>query len=59
MPVLRLCRSGSWRILLCVALLSAGAPPARAASEDAKRLNEEGITLTAKGRYAEAAARFT
>lgn len=59
MPSLRLCRSGSWRILLCVALLWPGVPPAQAASRDALRLNEEGIALTAKGHYEEAAAQFT
>src|SRR3990172_9226175 len=59
MPSLKLGRSGYWRILVCAVLLWAGASPAWAASRDALRLNEEGIALTAKGRYEEAAARFT
>jgi len=59
MPSLRLCRPGSWRLLLCVALLWPGVPPAQAASRDALRLNEAGIALTAKGQYEEAAAQFT
>jgi tetratricopeptide (TPR) repeat protein len=42
-----------------VLLLWAGASPVRAASRDALRLNEEGIALTAKGQYQEAAALFT
>jgi tetratricopeptide (TPR) repeat protein len=42
-----------------VALLWPGVPPAQAASRDALRLNEEGIALTAKGQYEEAAAQFT
>jgi Flp pilus assembly protein TadD len=59
MPSLRLGRSGYWRILVCVALLWAGTSPARAASRDALRLNEEGVALTTKGQYEEAASRFT
>ncbi|MGE5849378.1 MAG: tetratricopeptide repeat protein [Candidatus Methylomirabilota bacterium] len=59
MPSLRLGRSGYWRILVCAALLWAGGIPAWAASRDALRLNEEGVALTANGRYEEAAARFT
>jgi len=59
MAFLRPCRSGSWRILLCVALLLGTAISAEPASRDALRLNEEGIALTAKGQYEEAADRFT
>src|SRR3990172_4990465 len=35
MPSLRLCRSGSWRILLCAALLWPGVPPAQGVLEEA------------------------
>ncbi len=59
MPSLKLGRSGYWQILVCAALLWSGASPAWAASRDALRLNEEGIALTARGQYEEAAARFT
>jgi tetratricopeptide (TPR) repeat protein len=63
MPSLRLGRSGYWRILVCAvplwAGLWAGVSPARAASRDALRLNEEAIALSARGQYEEAAVRFT
>lgn len=59
MPSLSLGRSGYWQIVVCAVLLWTGALPAWAASRDALRLNEEGIALTAKGQYEEAAARFT
>ncbi len=59
MPSLRLRKSGYWQLLVCAALLSAEVTPARAASRDVLRLNEEGITLSARGQYEEAAVRFT
>ncbi|HSD50999.1 MAG TPA: tetratricopeptide repeat protein [Candidatus Methylomirabilis sp.] len=44
---------------MCAVLLWAGVSAAWAASRDALRLNEEGIALTARGQYEEAAVRFT
>jgi len=59
MPFLRLCRSGSWRILLCVALLLGTAILAEPASQEAEGLNQMAVGLTNQGQYEQAAALLT
>lgn len=59
MPSLRPRGSGYWQAVVCLALLWSGATRPAAANPEAYRLNEAAVTLTAQGRYEEAAALFT
>jgi len=58
MPLLRQSGPGHWPFIWCLASVWAAAVAAHAAGPEAHRLNELAVSLTAQGRYEEAATVF-